>query len=55
MRKIFYFLLVGFGAVFSDDTDYPEVDIFLVFDMFQYQYPSMLEMDKIKINDYIDF
>ena len=51
MRKIFYFLLVGFGAAFSDDRDYPEVDIYF----FMFQYPSMLEMDKIKINDYIDF
>ena len=23
--------MFGFGAAFSDDTDYPEVDIFLLF------------------------
>ena len=36
MRKLYYFLLFGFGAAFSDDTDYPEVDIFLKVIKIQY-------------------
>ena len=42
MRKIFYVLLFGFGAAFSDDTDYPEVDIFLLFKVIKIQYAHKL-------------
>ena len=57
MRKLYYFLLFGFGAAFSDDTDYPEVDIFLLFKIIKIQYAHyLLEIVKIKItNRYIDF
>ena len=49
MRKLYFFLLFGFGAVFSDDTDYPEVDIFHLFKVIKIQYAhKLLEMVKIK-------
>ena len=49
MRKIFYVLLFGFGAAFSDDTDYPEVDIFLLFKIIKIQYAHyLLEMVKLR-------